>query len=1062
MDRLPQQSDHLLHHLKYNLVNKRKINFIEAAMKYRKVTFFITATFVVAGIAALLTMPRSENPRITIRQGLIVAAYPGADETQVEKQVTNKIEQYLFGFEEIKKSKTKSETKGGQTVVTVELHDDVKDPKKFWSTLQHGLNMNMKGVLPAGVVGPIVNSDFGDVVAQMITISAPTRTYAELEKYLDKLEDGIKTISEVSKIKRFGTQREQIYIMLNDEKIKQYGFDINTIARVLQTENTVNYTGDLTLAGSDVPVFATNRYQNEISIGNQIIYNDLSGNAVRLKDVATISRRYQEPTSFITAGRQKVLMLSIEMQPGKNIVSLGKDLDIRLEQIKKTLPSDVKINIIVDQPKVVDNSINHFIIEFLVAIGAVILVVMLFLPIRMAAVSAIAAPVSVLVTFAIINMLGIELHTVTLAALVIVLGMVVDDAIVVVDNYIEKLEEGIPRWEAAWQSATQLMVPIFTATIAIIFAFLPLGLFLEGVGGDFMRSLPITILVALLASFLVALLITPYLCYTFLRHGIKRTNFSDQPERKTFLSLLQSMFNRSIDACFRWPRLTLTAGVGVFLLAIVVASFNEQEFFPSAVRNQFNMELWMDNGTDILATEKAVEKLEVLLRKDKRVVTTASFIGMSSPRFHSNYSPEPPRENFAQIFINTTSSQATDEMAKEYIQKLNHFLPNGYVHVRQLSFKETPAPIEIRITGENLQAQKKAALQVMAVLKKAKGTNWVRTDYQDDYFGVRATIKAEQASRLGVSNTAITQTIGAGLKGYAVSTLWEGDKPVDIVLRLDSANRSNLADLKNINVSSKYGSKIPLKEVVDFNPVWHTGVIAHLNGLRTLTVRSENQLGIKAARIMTEIKPEIEKLVLPQGISISYGGEELSQLESGPGMAKSLLASFMLIFITLLVQFKSPGKVLIILVTFPLSLLGAMLGLRLTGNPMGFPAFMGIISLLGIVVRNGIILVDYTEELINDHGYGIREAALSAAKRRMRPVFLTSSAAAIGLVPMIIGADPFWSPLASVLAIGIIVSMITTLHIVPVLYYKSVKPQKYQDFAENEEWIGNALPIKNY
>ncbi|MGI4832399.1 MAG: efflux RND transporter permease subunit [Janthinobacterium lividum] len=1029
-------------------MQKRRINFIEASMKHRQVTFFITAVLVMAGIVALLTMPRSENPRFEVRQALVVAAYPGADEEQVEKQVTNQLEQYLFGFDEIKKGKTKSETKDGLTVITAELQDYVTDPKKFWGTLQHGLNTSVRPNLPAGVVGPLVNSDFGDVVTEMITVAAPGRSYADLERYLDRLEDGIKTMPNVSKIKRYGGQKQQIYITLDNEKLRQYGFDVATITRVLQAENTLNYTGDVQLSASNVPIFSGRRYPNEVAVGNQIVYSTPTGQVVRLKDVATLTRRYEEPKSFITVGNDRVMMLTVEMQPGKNVVGVGRDLDARLAELKKTLPADVRVRLIVDQPKVVQASINHFMMEFLIAIVAVIGVVMLLLPLHMAAVSAIAAPVSIAITFAVVNVLGIELHQVTLAALVIVLGMVVDDAIVVVDNYIEKLDEGLPRWQAAWQSATQLMVPIFTATIAIVFAFMPLALFLNGVGKDFMRSLPITIMVALSASLLVALLLTPYLCYVFLRKGIRPAHGAAQPGRRNLLDWLQLGFDKSIDACFRWPRLTLLGGVVTVALAVFVASGVEQEMFPTAVRNQFNAELWMDNGTNVQETAAAARKVATLLEKDQRVVNTASFIGTSSPRFHSNYSPETPRENYAQIFINTVSPEATDELVQEYLRKFRNYLPNGEVRLRQLSFKDTPAPVEIRVIGERLADQKRVAEQVRAILEKARGTNWVRTDYQGDYFGLKATVREDEASRLGVSSAAIAQTLGAGLNGYLVSTLWEGDKPVDLLLRLDPHDRAGLGDLPNIAVSSQYGTKVPLKDVVAFTPAWHTGVIAHLNGLRTLTVRSEAQLGVKAATILAAVKPQLAKLRLPPGITLGYGGEEQSAQESAPGMGASLLASFGLIFLTLLVQFKSLSKVLIILVTFPLSLLGAMLGLSLTGNPMGFPAFMGIISLMGIVVRNGIILVDFTDELVRDHGLGVREAALAAAKRRMRPVFLTSAAAAVGLLPMIIGHDSFWSPLGSVLAIGVLVSMVTTLHIVPVLYYRFIKQPTLASPAE--------------
>lgn len=1021
-------------------MKKRRINIIEASMKYSQLSLLIAGLLVVVGLVALITMPRSEDPRITVRQGIVFALYPGADELQVERQVTDKIEQFLFSFEEIKKAKTRSETKEGQVVIVAELNDNVKDPKKFWSTLQHGLNSTLRPTLPPGVQGPIVNSEFGDVVAQMITVSAPGRSYAEMENYLDQLEDGIKTIPEVSKINRYGGQRQQIYIIVDDERMQQYGFDFATLSAVLQAQNVTNYTGDITLSASNVPIFANSRYKDEAAIGNQIIFSSPDSKVVRLKDVARIERRYEELTSYIKVGSDKVMMLTVQMQPGNNIVYLGDDLKERIEEVKKTLPADVTINTIVDQPEVVRERVSHFMVEFGIAIVAVIVVVMLLLPFRIASISAIAAPVSIAITFAILNLVGIEIHQVSLAALIVVLGMVVDDAIVIVDNYIEKLDEGVANWTAAWQSATQLMVPVFTATAAIIFAFMPLAFVLRGLPKEFIVSLPIAVSIALFASFLVALLLTPYMCYLFLKKGLKH-HVADRPVKKNVLDYLQDGFNKAVEFCFRWPKLTMFTGLFSVALAMVIGGNVQEELFPMAERNQFNLELWMQNGTNVTETAKAVEKVEAAIKGDPRIVTTASFVGTSSPRFHSTYAPETARENFAQIFINTTSEQATVDLIEEYLPKFKNFLPNGYVRIRQLSNKETPAPVEIRIVGNNLKDQKKVAAQVSAIVENVKGANWIRTDYQDDYFGVRAIIKEDAASRLGVSHAAITQTLGGEIKGNVVSTLWEDDKPIDIVLRLEGKNRDSLNKLQNIYVTSQYNTKIPLKEVVEFQPAWHTGVIAHRNGLRTLTVRSEAQLGVTATTIVNEVKPKIAALTLPDGVTINYGGEVESSGETSPDMGKSLLISLMLIFLTLLFQFKSIGKVLIVLAAFPLSLLGAMLGLFLTGNPMGFTAFIGIISLMGIVVRNGIILVDYADELIREHGYALKAAAIASAKRRMRPIFLTSSAAAIGVVPMILSKSPLWSPLGSVLALGLVFSMVMTLFVVPVLYFWFIKPQ---------------------
>jgi len=1020
---------------------KKKINLVEAAMKYPQVPIAITVIMVLAGLISLLTMPRSEDPRITVRQGLVVAFYPGSDEEQMEKEVTDKLEQYLFGFEEIKKEKTHSESKPGQVVITVELQDYVKDTKKFWNTLQHGLDANMPLILPRGVQGPYVNSDFGDVVVQMIAVSAPGRTYAELENYLDELEDGIKTIPQVSKIKRYGGQKQQIYVTLREDVLKQYGFGINEIVSTLSQQNVTIPSGDIEIDKNRLLIFTDAQYQNENEIGNLIVYSSPQGGNVRLKDIAKIERRYEDLKSKITLAGNDVMMLTVEMQPGQNIVDLGKALTQKVTEVKEVLPADVQVNTIVDQPAVVDMNLGHFFIEFAIAIGAVILVVMILLPFKVATISAIAAPVTILATFAILNMIGVEMHQVSLAALIIVLGMVVDDAIIVVDNYIEKVDEKVPSWTAVWQSATQLMVPIFTATLTIVLSFLPLAFTLTGMTREFVQWIPITVSIALAVSFLVALFLTPYMCYHFLKKGLKNHD-TQKPKKRNFLDRMQDGFDRAIEFCMKYQKTTLFAGLAIFFLSFVVGSQVKTEFFPIVERNQFNLELWMDNGTNIHETEAAVKKIEKEIAGDKRIVTTASFIGTSSPRFYSTYSPENPRENFAQIFINTESNDATNEMIDEYVQKFNNFLPNGYVRVRQLSKKQQPAPIEIRVIGKDITQQKKVAKEVATILENTKGANWVRTDYQDDYVGLKAVVKEDVALRLGVTKAQIAQALGAKIKGFPISQMWEGNKSIDILLRTDEADRQDLDALGNMYITSSFGAKVPLKQVVDLQPSWHTGAIVHRNGLRTLTVSSEAQLGRKPAEVFAEAQPKIDSLQLPKGVKIAYGGEYEDGLESGPKMGKAFMISFVLIFLVLLFQFKRVGKVFIVLASFPLSLLGAMLGLFLTGYEFGFMAIIGITALLGIVVRNGIILVDYADELVRDHGHTIEEAALLAAKRRMRPIFLTSMAAAIGLIPLMSSGSPEWGPISSTISIGILVSMVTTLFIVPVLYSRFVKPSK--------------------
>ncbi len=1022
------------------MAKKRKMSFFEAGMKHKQVVIVVTVLLLLLGVKALTNMPRSENPKIDIPVAMVYAFYPGADEHKVEQEVTKKIEQYLFSFEEIKKRKTRSETREGQTFITVEMFARVKDRKKFWHTLQLDMDANLRPKLPVGVIGPFVNSNFSDVTAMIITVSSPKRSYAEIETYLDKLDDGLKVIPTVSKINRSGGQRQQIYISINDKKLQQYGFDMSRVIGVLNQQNLTSYTGEYSSGSNNIiPIYSNSNYKKESDIANQIIFTSPQGAIVRLKDIATIKRRYEEKSSYVRDGESNTMVLSIMMQPGNNIVAFGRKVEAKIKDIQKTFPPDIKIKTIVSQPVDVQKSISHFMVEFSLAVGAVILIVMLLLPFRVSMVASIAAPISIVITFGIMNIIGIELHQVTLAALLIVLGMVVDNAIVIVDNYLEKLDEGITPWTAAWTGAKQLSIPVITATFAIIFAFAPLAFFMEGVAKDFMQTLPVTVAIALITSMLVAFLITPYMCYVFIKTGLKH-KMSNRQNRRSLLDILQKIFDKGIEWAVRWPKTTLLIASASILLAFVIASNVKTKFFPLNERNQFNLEVWLPTGTSLEKTTETVKDLEKIVKKDKRVTDITSFIGMSSPRFHVTYAPEAPRRSFAQIFITTTSNDASNEMVKEYLEKFKNYLPDGNIKVKQLSIQEG-APIDVRVFGDNEKDQKEVALKIKKILENTEGTNYVRLSSGEDYLGVKLNIDNDKANRLGITNQAINQTLGAGIKGYPISTLWEGDKPVDIFLRYDSISRKDFNAIQNLHITSMLGTKIPLKEVAQLVPEWHTGMISHRNGLKLLSVFSEAQLDRVPADILKEVKPKIEKIKLPKGISIAYGGDEEATLDNVPGMVTSMSVSLILIFLVLLFQFKSLGKTIIILATFPLSLLGAFLGLYITGNPLGMTAFMGIISLIGIVVRNGIILVDYADELVLIHNYTIKAAALASAKRRMRPVFLTSVAAAVGVIPMIMSKSPMWAPLGSVLSSGLLVSMVLTLFVIPVLYYLFITPE---------------------
>jgi multidrug efflux pump subunit AcrB/outer membrane protein TolC len=1035
------------------------MNFVKKSLKYPQVTISVLILTFMVGIYSLIYMPRREDAKIQVRIGQVIAYYPGASSLQVEEQVTKKLEQYLFQYEEVKKEKTTSTTRDGVAIINVWVNDNVENVDVFWSKLNHQMLVLKAVNLPPGVQGPFINYQFGDTEALLIAIEMDHPDYAQMSDYAQKLEDGLKTIKAVSKIKRISEQKEQIVITSNSAKLEQYGISFAKVMQVLQSQNDIGPTGDVKTPDTKITLYSEGYYKTETEIADQIIGVAKTGQVVRLKDVANIERQYQEPSSKVMVNGHNTMMLAVQMHEGNNIVAFGKEVDKRLQETEKLLPAGVKLTMIVNQPKIVDKNVNHFLREFMMAIIAVIVIIMLLLPFRVAAVAAMAIPMTIAVTFALMRAIGLELHQVSLASLIVVLGMVVDDAVVVADNYVELLDNGVDRQTAAWKSATDLVVPILTATMAIIAAFLPLVI-LTGMVREFIIALPLTVTIALSSSFIVAMLFTPILCFTFIKKGLHDPSAESSKSKKkvSLLSLMQRSYDKTITWCMAHSKLTIISCLSTLLLAVFLYQILPQKFFPAAERNQFVVDLWMPTGTKLAKTEQTVIKIQNLIKNDKRVVSYATFVGTSAPRFYYNFSPEPPVENFAQILVNTNTDKEAQQLHLELNAVAVKDVPEGNVQARLMQQgKAVVTSVEIRIIGDDIATLKGIGTQVHDIIQKTDMAAFVRSDFKEDYYGV-AIRPRDSAERLGFTTTSIARSIYGGFTGAPVSTLYEGNTPVDILLRLDEQSRRNFDDLQNMYLTSPVtGSAVPLRQIAILEPEWHTGRIMHLNGLRTLTILCEPKKGFLASQILKKIGPDLSGLKLPVGYRIQYGGEYDNQIETYRQMSMAFGISVLLIFLVLLFQFRNLKETFIVMLTIPLSVFGALLGLLITRNPFGFTAFVGLISLSGLVVRNAIILIDHANELLKS-GVSIPTAALEAGKRRLRPIFLTASAAAIGVIPMIISGSPMWSPLASVIAVGIMLAMGISLVLVPVLYAQVIKPSdKKMTFAAiNGESSGNS------
>jgi multidrug efflux pump subunit AcrB/outer membrane protein TolC len=1016
------------------------MNPVRAALRYPQVTLFLSAVVFLLGVYSMVRMPRREDPKITIRTGIVAAMYPGATSQEVEDQVTRKIEEHLFHFEEVRREKTYSTTRNGMVVINVELNKSVTNADQFWSKLRLDLALLKAQELPSGVLGPMVDSDFGDTVAVLIAVHGGSYGYRELKDYAQTVEDGVRSLPMVSKIHRIGDQPEAIEVDSTNAQLSQYGVTQFQVMQALQGRNTIAYAGRVSDGNNKVPIQSGGRLHNEDDIRQIMVdVSRTTGQPVYIRDLATVQRTYKDPDNYVRINGEPTILLSVEMHEGNNIDDLGKDLKAKLASIQAGFPPDVKLDLVANQPRMVHERVQDFMKEFGIAIIAVILVTIILLPLRVALVAAIAIPTSIAMTFCTLQMCHVEIQQVSIAALIIVLGMVVDNAIVIVDNYIELLDHGIPLDEAAERAASEMAVPVLAATFAIIAAFAPM-LYLSGATGEFIRALPVTVALSLTISYLVAMFLTPMMSKFFIRKGLSAEGHgehgaTDANKKLSMLDYMQKGYNVLIGWAMQHKKRTLVGTVLAFVAGLCLLSIVPQHLFPMAEREQFVIDVWLPEGTRIETTDATTHRIEAVLAHESLVKEYASYLGASFPRFYYNVNPQIPATNYAQILVNTNNVKKTPELVERLRHTLRETAPEATVIVKECQQGDSmESPVEFRISGPDAATLESIGNNVQDVLRHTPGATYINTDWHEEVLEAGVHVREEVANRLGLSNQLISQELAAGFEGLPATTAWEGNRNLDVLLRLDPAQRSNFRSVKDMYVTSPVtGARVPLDAVATLTPEWQPGRIVRRNGVRTLTVRAFPAHGQLASNILKDARKKVDAIPLPPGYKIAYGGEYELQEETFGEMKYVLAAAIMLIFLILLIQFRTLDDPLIIMTALPLAVPGAALGLFITHNTFGFTAFIGLISVGGLVVRNAIILVDYIHQRMKD-GVLLDQAALEAGERRLRPIFLTSMAAAVGVVPMILSGSSMWSPMASVIAFGLVGSMVFTLVAIPVLF----------------------------
>jgi multidrug efflux pump subunit AcrB len=1024
-------------------MNKLKVNkgIISGCIQHQKIVWAIVAVIVGFGIYALVDMKKDEFPAFTIRQGIVAGIYPGANSEEVESQLTKPLEELLFVMPEVDRKGTYSVTKEGMCYVYVALDESVKDKDVAWSRIRHKINEAKALNFPVGVLAIAVIDDFGNTSSLLIAMESADKTYREMHEYTDDLSHRLRDIPEMGNVRVLGEQNEEIAVTIDKEKLSFYGISPNTLMLQYASQGLLTTTGTMETETFDLPLHIKNPVVSEQELEEQIIYSDAAGNTVRLRDVATVERRMEEPSKVVNFNGHNAIIISVEMRKGYNIVAFGRSVEKVLSEFRETLPDSVKMYRITDQPKVVQKSVNSFLRDLLISMIVVIVVMLLLFPFRTALIASSGLPICTAFSIGMMYLFGIELNTVTLAALIVVLGMIVDDSIINIDGYIDKLSQGYKPFDAAVSSAKELFMPITIATLAIATMFFPMTRIITGPLGEFVQLFPWTVFFSLMASLAYAMLVIPSLEILFIKPDDKPKHNGFLRTQMKFFALLQNLYDKLQSHCFNHPLFTIGMGIGSIALGVFMFLALNVQMMPMAERDCFAVEIRLPEGSSIEATTRVSDSLQKMMLDDKRVTSVTAFIGETAPRFHVTYAPSIPAKNLSQLIVNTTSKQTTEDLLKEWDEKYSYYFPEAHVRFRQMDYQAVSTPVEVYVYGDDYTKTAPVAQQIKEyMLTLDKELRWVHTDYDEFLPSVKVTMKPEECARLGITKGILSLDLAGSLNGQPLTTVWEGNRSLPVRLYAEkNYDPNDYETVENQLIPTMVpGTNVPLRQVADISPDWHPACLIHRNGKSAITVAADMKFWKPQTVSMKKIQTYIDTEVLPnlpEGVSIEYGGLSSLNTKVIPQLLKSLIAAILVLLVFLVAYFKKLNLAVLTLGSSTLCMFGAFFGEWLFGLDFGMTSLLGVVSLIGIIMRNGIVMYEYAETLHADEGLPTKEAAMKAGSRRMRPIFLTSATTALGVLPMIISRNPLWMPMGVVICFGVVLSMVIILAVMPVMYW---------------------------
>ncbi|HCM0912251.1 TPA: efflux RND transporter permease subunit VmeI [Vibrio parahaemolyticus] len=1002
-------------------------------IRNRVISWMVSLIFLIGGIAAFFGLGRLEDPAFTIKDAMVVTSYPGATPQQVEEEVTYPLEKAIQQLTYVDEVNSISNRGLSQITVTMKNNYGPDDLPQIWDELRRKVN-DLKVTLPPGVNEPQVIDDFGDVYGILLAVTGDGYSYKELLDYVDYLRRELELVDGVSKVSVSGQQQEQVFIEVSMKKLSSIGLSPNTVFNLLSTQNIVSDAGAIRIGDEYIRIQPTGEFQSVDELGDLLITESGAQGLIFLKDVAEIKRGYVEvPSNIINFNGSLALNVGVSFAQGVNVVEVGKAFDRRLAELKYQQPVGVEISEIYSQPKEVDKSVSGFVISLAQAVGIVIIVLLFFMGLRSGLLIGLILLLTVLGTFIFMKYLAIDLQRISLGALVIALGMLVDNAIVVVEGILIGTQKGRTRLQAATDIVTQTKWPLLGATVIAVTAFAPIGLS-EDSTGEYCGTLFTVLLISLMLSWFTAISLTPFFADIFFKG--QKIKQGEGEENDPYNGIIFVAYKKFLEFCMRRAWLTvvvLIVGLGASVYGFTLV---KQSFFPSSTTAIFQLDVWLPEGTDIRATNDKLKELESWLAEQEHVDHITTTAGKGLQRFMLTYAPEKSYAAYGEITTRVDNYEALAPLMARFRDHLKANYPEINYKLKQIELGPGGgAKIEARIIGSDPTVLRTIAAQVMDIMYADPGATNIRHDWRERTQVLEPQFNESQARRYGITKSDVDDFLSMSFSGMTIGLYRDGTTLMPIVARLPEDERIDIRNIEGMKIWSPAQSEfIPLQQVtMGYDMRWEDPIIVRKNRKRMLTVMADPDiLGEEtASTLQKRLQPQIEAIQMPPGYSLEWGGEYESSGDAQESLFTTMPMGYLFMFLITVFLFNSIKEPLIVWLTVPLALIGVTTGLLALNTPFGFMALLGFLSLSGMVLKNGIVLLDQIEIEMKS-GKEAYDAVVDAAVSRVRPVCMAAITTILGMIPLL--PDIFFKPMAVTIMFGLGFATILTLIVVPVLY----------------------------